>query len=302
MKKINLFLFIYYILFFLFIILSFIDFFILKDGYDNLKYSQDSYSTCESTLTSNEISDMNDYDYCKELLSFDTPTSSSFYIFESVLSEGFLGVIFPYFIPFIVIFPFIFIISKLNSSKFIKNYIIRNTYKNYVSELYKRCYKYIFIIPSFVIFLFLICVIITKNLNPTADIHFMLLGNDLLNLYSSPIFYISYIFILILNMGIYINVGLFILSKNKNFLISLIESYLSIYVIWCISEILLGLLFQNLFNISASYFSLLTIYKWRNIQNIGIYLLVNLFWWVFTFILSLRSYRNREKYLIMCEK
>lgn len=301
MKKFNLFIFIYYSLILFIIFFSIFNFLILKDGYNNLSISKETYDNCKIMINDKHINS-DDYEYCYELLSFETPTSSSFYFFESILTEGIMGVIFPYFVPFIVIFPLVFILSKLNSSKFVKIYTLRKTYKKFIKRIYLNAYKNIFIIPLFIVLLFVICMVITKNLNPRADIHFMLLGNDLINLYNSTFFYIIYILILILNMGIYTNIALFIISKNKNFLVTLIESYLSIYIIWCVSEILLGISFQKYFNIKATYFSLLNIYRWRNTDNIMLYFIINTFWFILTLVLSIYGFKNKEKYLIMCEK
>lgn len=313
MKKYNIFFIIYYLLLFLGIIICFFHFYYFESGKYNFDLANMHYNTCKTFINSSEdgknlLIDQyrNDFglslEVCNELLQFKTPTNSAIYFFESVFSGSLLSLIFPYFVPLLIMFPIVLFISELSRSKFVKNFSLRNNYKGFVKYIYGFSYKHIFLIPLFIIILFLICALFTNNLDPSADVYFMLISNDLPNIFNSKISIIIYILILLLNMGIYINISLFILSKNKNFLISLIESYLFVYLIWCISEIIIGVNFQHLFNISTNYFSLVSIFRWRGIDNPYLYLFINILWFTTTLAMSLCGFKNKEKYIQMCER
>ena len=77
---------------------------------------------------------------------------------------------------------------------------------------------------------------------------------------------------------------------------------LFVYLIWCISEIIIGVNFQHLFNISTNYFSLISIFRWRGIDNPYLYLLINILWFIITLVISLYGFKDKEKYIQMCER
>ena len=108
--------------------------------------------------------------------------------------------------------------------------------------------------------------------------------------------------IIVLNFGFYTNIGLFVLSKKKNFVIALIESFLLIYFIWIINELFICNLLGNLFNVNALNFSLLNIYTWNSITRIDIIFMFNLCVYIITLVLAIMSYKDKEKFIQNCEK
>ena len=228
----------------------------------------------------------------------------SFYLYYNyLLRNGVASFIFPYFIPLLVIFPIVYKLSEEFRSKYIKNYLQRKDYKEYIKSIIKRSYKYILIIPILLLSFAIIAAICSKfNFDPRYDIAFSRLSSEIETYYNKPFFYISYILIILFNMGIYINIGLIILRKNKSFFVALIESFVAIYVFLCFTFITIGLGIQSIFNIPAESINLLEIYTWSNISNIGLYLLVNIVYFVVSFILVIIVYKNKEKFIKECEK
>ncbi len=309
-----------YIILILIIILSWINYRFLEDGRENQIYDHKYFQICKeySKIDKNDIQkfeqkyikefdkdfkvDDNFVDYCNKITKYKTSTYSAFYLFENIMFDRFMSILFPFFVPLLILFPIIYELSKRFNSKEVKNYLLRDNYKNYIKNIFKTAYKDIWILPTILIVIFGICCLVTRNLNPEADINLMLIDSTMKTLYNNPIFYISYIIIIVLNLGIYINIALTILSKNKNFIVSLIESFLIIYILWFVSEVIIGLFFQNNLNILTNYFNLLTIYSWRNTENILLYLTTNLSWYLLTLLIALLSYKNKEKFIHMCEK
>lgn len=228
----------------------------------------------------------------------------SFYLYYNyLLRNGVSSFIFPFFVPLLVIFPIIYKLSEEFRSKYIKNYLQRNEYKEYIKSIIKKSYKYILIIPILLLSFAVVASIYSKfNFDPRYDIALSRLSGEIGVHYNNPYFYISYVLIILLNMGIYINIGLIILRKNKNFFVALIESFVAIYVFLCFTFIIIGLGVQNIFNASAESLNLLEIYTWSNINNISLYLIVNVIYFIVSFTLVVIAYKNKEKFIKECEK
>lgn len=243
-----------------------------------------------------------DNEICTALINEYKP--GSFYLYYNyLLRNGVSSFIFPFFIPLMVIFPIVYKLSEEFRSKYIKNYLQRNEYNEYIKSIIKRSYKYILIVPILLLSFAVVASICSKlNFDPRYDIAFSRLSSEIGTYYNKPFFYISYILIILFNMGIYINIGLIILRKNKNFFVALIESFVAIYVFLCFTFIIIGIGIQKIFNISAESINLLEIYTWSNISNIGLYLLVNIVYFVVSFILVIIVYKNKEKFIKECEK
>lgn len=243
-----------------------------------------------------------DNEICTALINEYKP--GSFYLYYNyLLRNGVSSFVFPFFIPLMVIFPIIYKLSEEFRSKYIKNYLQRNEYNEYIKSIIKRSYKYILIVPILLLSFAVVASICSKlNFDPRYDIAFSRLSSEIGTYYNKPFFYISYILIILFNMGIYINIGLIILRKNKNFFVALIESFVAIYVFLCFTFIIIGIGIQKIFNISAESINLLEIYTWSNISNIGLYLLVNIVYFVVSFILVIIVYKNKEKFIKECEK
>lgn len=243
-----------------------------------------------------------DNEICTALINEYKP--GSFYLYYNyLLRNGVSSFVFPFFIPLMVIFPIVYKLSEEFRSKYIKNYLQRNEYNEYIKSIIKRSYKYILIVPILLLSFAVVASICSKlNFDPRYDIAFSRLSTEIGTYYNKPFFYISYVLIILFNMGIYINIGLIILRKNKNFFVALIESFVAIYVFLCFTFITIGLGIQSIFNIPAESINLLEIYTWSNISNIGLYLLVNIVYFVVSFILVIIVYKNKEKFIKECEK
>lgn len=285
---------------------------VLQDGATNQKMSYEHYSICERYLSSNENERIQiikeygsmygiDVQECEKLTSYKTTTHSTYNIFETFLITD--NYLFPFFVPLVVIIPFLYVLSKEFKSKYIKNYCMRASYKEYKRHIFKTSYQNIFVIPVVIGITFLISYIISNgNINPIADQGLNYVLPDIVLFLDSKLFWLFYVLVLLAGIGLFINVGVIVLSKNKNFIIALIESELIIFLIWCFSEICLGLIGSNIFNIDPGNFNLLSIYNWNGVTNMYIYTLLNIVLYIISLIIAILSYKNKEKIIIMCEK
>ncbi len=304
---------IFYIFFVIIFIIGIMSFLIFDSGYENLKLLKNQYNTCNVYLNSSDskkeslVQEYNDYfelsnESCNEIVKYNVSPGSAFFVYENIIYSSFLSIFIPFFIPILLIFPCIYIITKKYRSNEIKNYLLRDNYENYKKKIIKIAYNNILIIPFVLCIIFIVSLLISKNINPISDINFSLVQPNLISRYNNIIFYILYFLVIILNVGMYDNIALIVSSRNKNFLISYIESFLLIYIIWCISEIFFGNIFQLLFNISASNFSLLDIYRWVGVNQPLVFLFVSAFWFILSLLAMIYCYKDKEKIIEMCER
>lgn len=204
--------------------------------------------------------------------------------------------------PIIILFPFLYIISRELKNNVIKNYCLRKDYKEYIKYIFKTAYKNIFIIPIFVIITFIISYIISgKNLNPVTD-QTLNLALPNIQFINNKVFPIVYFVTLLSEVGLYINIGLIVQSKTKNYIVALLESELFIFFIWCFSIIIFGNIGSYYFNLNPNNFNLMNLYTWHGIDNMYAHLIFNIILYLISLFLAIRSYTNKEKLINMCER
>lgn len=235
-----------------------------------------------------------------EILPLENYASSAQELFSSALLDSSIGsYIVPFFIPLLIIFPTVYILSKEYKSKIIKNELLRKNYKDYVKKILKLGYKNIWVIPTIFIIIFIVSYLLTGNLDPRF-MEGQVLSRHY-GLFQNPLFYIIYIFIIYLNYGFYVNLAILITTRNKKFTTSLLETYLLIYFIWIFNEIFVSKLLDSL-NIDVLYGSMLNIYSWPNISNMYLYLIIQAIPWFITFILVIFKFINKEKIFMQIER
>lgn len=293
----------------------FLKYYILENGGENIILARERYNACVELVNADEneresIIEKYDKQYffleieeCKKLASFKKPTISAINIYQNIISNNSVAnYIIPFFIPLLILFPSIYKLSKEFKSKYIKSYILRDGYKNYVKNIFKQAYSNIWVVPLMFFILALISYLIAGHVDTSADNYLNYLIAPV-ELFFKPSFYISYFLVILLNFGWYTNVGLFVLSKNKNFIVAFIESFLIVYMIWCFNDIFMISFLGNLFKVNYVNFSMLNIYTcWSYLDSILLYVLYNLIIYVISLIIVVRRYKNKESIMQNCEK
>ena len=260
-------------------------------------YNNGDDITKEQLVNNNKGFILND-EYCEMIDTEDSRAVSVYLVYSWFMEKSLFS---PVIIPLLVLFPIIYLISKEFKSETIKNYLLRANYKRYVFGLFTKAYKYIFLIPIILVIFYISSLYITDfNYCYAIDIGHNFYSTD------APIgnntFFIIYLIIILLNMGMYINIGLTVLSKNKNFFIALVESFIIITVFWLVSFAGIGVIVQKLTGIWAESINILEIYTWNMITDTKIFLIVNIIYYSITLGIALLAYRNKEKLIIMCER
>lgn len=207
--------------------------------------------------------------------------------------------IFPIFLMLMCVFK----IAKEYKSIYPKMYLQRNTYRNYIKSLFKRTYKYILIYPALILYIFILCCLISRNFNfqLSADLGYELVS---VGFQKNVIMYLIFLFvdILLLN-SIYISLALIYIKKFSNSILTAIVGYLTFLGIEIFNEgVIEILLFRKVFNINADlYFNMLNITDVEG-KNILIYTFILLLYSLIIFIIMLLSYKNKEKLIMNLEK
>lgn len=212
--------------------------------------------------------------------------------------------------PIIFIMPiFIMFISiwdnqKEINSNHLKNYLTRKSYKQYLKKFFKSAYKVFWILPCYVFYVFLLSYIISGHFNyglsagtglATYGIQYLKLG-------------ILFVVLMALNVAIhsliYANLSMICAKKNKNILLTLLESY----ILWIVIEIVGEVVNSDLIKFGildikySSIFNIVDLYSYFSRGNIWLTLLISLGYFLISLVIAILVYKNKEKTMVCFEK
>lgn len=240
---------------------------------------------------------------CEYITKSNEKPVSFFLIYENLYESSIIKFIFPLFVPIILLFPIVYELSLELNSSYIKYFSLRKKYKYYILHLFKSSYKYLLPILIILIMFIIGCAIKSNfNFNPKFDLYLYLVDESSLLFLNNKINYIIYFAVIIFNLLSYINIALIVLrSNNRNFLISYVETFVLIYVWWCITFIIVGNLLSKYMGIASEEVNIMEIYRWHGIENGNTFLIANVIYYVISLIIVLLMYKNKEKTIIKCE-
>lgn len=224
--------------------------------------------------------------------------------------------------PLIII---IVAVSKIHSklkTGYLKNELQRMSYKTWWQKNLKEVLSVIWILPVFVIIVFLICYFETGNLRaPTLStcheevmngtIEKVCSGEGLTFLYGErwipilPTFSFIFLLNIILNSIFYVNLSLLAIRKNKNVVVSIIVGYLTYIVCNLFLEVLVGgLLFSKTLGIRgiSAFIGLSEYWVYENKFNIWLLPLYYLCLIAISYLVVKWAYRKKEDIIIENEK
>lgn len=272
--------------------------YVKEDG--NIEYNNRLYDLClenEDYSTANEdvcnyiISNFNNY----KKITFDTMT-----IFDEItkyINVQYLN----FFIIIFVVAISLHSIIQILKNKIVINILNREKYIDFIKKLFFSAYKYAWVVPFTMLFLFFLCFIYAKHFDYSYRIF---TGAELTFRYNmnTMMFIIGYIISLFFYNIFLINIGLITMRKNQNLVIVIIESFLIYLSVDLVIEIFFG---QFLFKIITgsiypiSLFNQFNLVHFNNIwQPIGVELVLALVSAIVVYML----YSDKEKLIIDCEK
>lgn len=253
-----------------------------------------------------ELKDDHSFDaMCEKYRNWEGPKrsdSNAIFMFLDIIHDNIFWTL-QTLLPFLILMCTIDRINKKLKNGWIKNELTRKKYKNFIFSEWLHSVKQLWIIPFIFIFVLIISYLMTGNF----DYQNSLVGPDRINRFQE--FYSTYyseifdnipraIVVCSLNFfmqGIFIiNIGYIMTKKSKNYILSVITSYMVFVALWIVSEFYAFYIeMPKLHN----YFSFSAIWSETNY----IVILVQLFYVTITSFFVYVAYRHKEEVIMLNE-
>ena len=246
------------------------------------------------------------YEFCRSYFNEKTELmSNNFYYKFNIAYNDTL-----YYLP-VIICLVMYIMTLYNITNIFKSrsailMLKREKYSSFIKMIFKKFYRYIWFVPLIIVLIFCICAINSNFMVTSKLINNLIMWDE--NLMKTPLlFCITYLFNIILQVALYLNISMIIARYQHNYFLAVIESFLVTIVLDLFFELVIGEIlivkimhFENnlLFNIMNS----LSFYSTSN--NLGVIglLLFNFILFIISLIIVFMCYRNKENLIINCEK
>ncbi len=239
---------------------------------------------------------------CDAILQLEVPKLDTYTIFFSIVVDGPLRILCE-FGPLFILIPAIWCLSKEMKNSFIKNYSLRDNYKNYLKHVLKSAYKCVWILPVVMIIVFVIsCFLAKGNFNYFYALEHSYSTFDEQYLSHFGLFFISFILNLLFFSIFYANLGLIYVKKNKSIVVAIIEAYLTFIGIEIVNEVIITTFFYKILHIEIQYLlNIYDIYSYKYVFGIFPYLIVGFMCAFLSTLIVFFCYNNKEKTIIDCE-
>lgn len=196
-------------------------------------------------------------------------------------------------LPLVVMFLSIYNFHKEITTGLVKNILVRTTYKKYLIKRILKALSAIFIIPIFMLIIYIIAYIIS---NKTADITYDSLFIDIAFRHNLKEYIIYFILNLIIISVFYVNISLFYVQKCQNIFVTVILSYLTYFAIAIILEVFIGnlLAYQLKNSIYVDSLSLTSYWHYEGIISLPFMTMLALFLASLSSIVVYNAYVNKE--------
>lgn len=210
--------------------------------------------------------------------------------------------------PIIVIILASYSFSREYNTGFFKNIIQRMSYKNYLKSIILRTYKYIWILPIFLIIIFIFSFLISGHFNVDLTLSYWpeyYIPISIMAIKNIFPFMIIFILNVIFNSIFYANIALITIKKSNNYIISVISSYLIFIFCDIFLEVLVGILIlEKILHISgaSNLFSLFNYLVYEGIPNIYLYTIYCFTLVIVSLVVVICVYHNKEEVIMKSEK
>lgn len=258
-----------------------------------------SIEYCQNELQNSDEDEFREY--CNKIISQKDIEVDSYTVISDVLLYR---VHFLNGISFLLIcIPTLFYLSKIIRNKYLINYLLRDSYKNFMRFYLRQAYKYFWILPVISGMILLPCFMIFSG-NPTYSQTF---GTAIWtsNIVDSPLIFIMlYLCNVILYSFIFINISIIIVRKCYNYFSAVLLSFLSYLGIELFFEVFVNLLIsQVLFDSTwGRLFNIMNFFTFSDQHGTIPLILFTFLVFIISCIGVYFSYKNKEKFIIDCEK
>lgn len=279
----------------LFIFTTFLGIKVIINDKDSKDFSIKAKEMCKETLKTDPT---NEICLAKINENEEKPKRDTLTTFNEILNDSEYSFIYFLAVPFLIIMSSMYEISKRFKSGEIKNRLTRESYNNYIKDVFKSTYKSVILWPLISIYMFLFSYIISGTFE-VAPINVATFSTKIL---SHPVLFIfSYLLNTILMSIFYINIGLFLVPENRNYLVTVIETAMVYFGITLTNTFfIISFVLKNIKN-AENYFDFLDMYTYHDRELIPFNLLCLGVALISSLVVYLK-YRNKEKIVIKLEK
>ncbi len=260
----------------------------------NAAWSENFKNTCRNNIE--EINDENYTKACEEAWSSNQTYQISFY---TLFHTGFV-----YEFPNLNIYSFFIVILPIACFACFqiryasKNFLIRESYEKFKKKLFRKSYVPLLIFPLLLIFVFVVCYLYSDTFEVVNEVW---MSSTTQNVF---LFIIAYILNILFYMATYIHIFLTVARKKHNPVTTVLISFLIVIAIELFLEIVVNnFFFINILNSGFGLqFNIINAFTFNDQYGMFTTLVFGLFWCLLSGIIMHVSYRNKEKFIIDCEK
>lgn len=247
---------------------------------------------CKETLKTDPTNEI-----CLKAINEEKTKRDTLTTFNEILNDSKYSFIYFLAVPFLIIMSSMYEISKRFKSGEIKNRLTRESYNNYIKDVFKSSYKSILLWPLITIYVLVFSYMISGTFEVSAET--IAFTKEILS--HPALFIFSYLLNTILMSIFYINIGLILVPENRNYLVTVIETIMVYYGITLTNTFFIISFVLKDFKDSEKYFDFFDMYTYNDRKLIPFNLLclgVSLI----SLLLVYLKYKNKEKILIKLEK
>lgn len=276
----------------LFMFTTFLGIKVIINGKDSEDLSIKVKEMCKETLKTDPTNEI-----CLKAINEEKTKRDTLTTFNEILNDSEYSFIYFLAVPFLIIMSSMYEISKRFKSGEIKNRLTRESYNNYIKDVFKSSYKSILLWPLITIYVLVFSYMISGTFEVSAET--IAFTKEILS--HPALFIFSYLLNTILMSIFYINIGLILVPENRNYLVTVIETIMVYYGITLTNTFFIISFVLKDFKDSEKYFDFFDMYTYNDRELIPFNLLclgVSLI----SLLLVYLKYKNKEKILIKLEK
>lgn len=283
------------------VIMVIVSILLLNGGYKSLQEYKGYVNADQQLIKECEKEGTNQKEWCEEILKNKDVELDFYTVFADALTwqVQYIGLV----AFLIVVIPTMIKVCKKLKYKQIINSNSRESYHSFLKKLLKTAYQYIWVL-ALLSLIMMIPIMMNTSLNPEYAIiksHGMWQSNII---YHPVLFVIAYLINVTLYSMIFVHIALLVARKQQKTIPCIIISYVLYLAIEIFLETVVKvIIFQRIFHSEfGMIFNIINVFGMNDLYGVGTLLLVNLCMVLISFALVYLAYKNKEKFVIQCEK
>lgn len=283
------------------VIIVIVSIMLLNGGYKSLQEYKGYVNAEQQLIEECEREGTNQKEWCEEILKNKDVKLDFYTVFADALTwqVQYIGLV----AFLIVVIPTMIKVCKKLKYKQIINSNSRESYHSFLKKLLKTAYQYIWVL-ALLSLIMMIPIMMNTSLNPEYAIiksHGMWQSNII---YHPVLFVIAYLINVTLYSLIFIHIALLVARKQQKTIPCIIISYVLYLAIEIFLETVVKvIIFQRIFHSEfGMIFNIINVFGMNDLYGVGTLLLLNLCMVLISFALVYLVYKNKEKFVIQCEK